>query len=327
MTDTPPARHLIRTPAYPWLLDESGFVRAGHVLKLIDIVGSEAALHHLNQNGTPGLVVTASLDRTNFHEPIRLWEMIRLESRVSRVWQRSMETQVVVRAENFITGESREVATAYLVFVALDMRTREKISFPPHEPHTDEELLLAQAADLRKQNRTTEGKNAPFSPIEPDDNPVVMTKLMTQSDANAQSNVFGGIILSIIDEVGSMVAKRQALNQPIVGVRQDRMSFIAPTFIGETIEARAILTKTWNTSMEVQVEVNAINPNNPSEPRRVASSYLVYVRLGPSGRPGEVPPWIPRTEVQLQRAESADLRRQIRQQEETVKLTLPKPEA
>jgi acyl-CoA hydrolase len=100
-----------------------------------------------------------------------------------------------------------------------------------------------------------------------------------------------------------------------VGVRQDRMSFIAPTFIGETIEAKAIITKTWNTSMEVQVEVYAQNPNNP-EPRKVATSYQVYVRLGPNGRPGEVPPWIPNTANQKQRAERADLRRQIRQDEE-----------
>jgi acyl-CoA hydrolase len=307
--------HIIRTPAYPWLLDESGFVRAGHVLKLIDIIGSEAALAHLNRHGWQGLVVTASLDRTNFHEPIRLWEMICLESRVSQVWKHSMETQVTVRAENFITGESRDVATAYLVFVALDMKTREKINFPPYEPATPDEVVLARAADLRKQNRTAEGKTAPFIPIVPDDNPIILTKRMTPNDANAQSNVFGGIILSIIDEIGSQVASRQALHQPIVGVRQDRMSFIAPTFIGETIEAKAILTKTWNTSMEVQVEVNAINPNLV-EPRRVASSYLVYVRIGPNGRPGEVPPWTPHTDLQKQRAERADTRRQIRQQEE-----------
>lgn len=315
MTECTPDKHLIRTPAYPWLLDESGFVRAGHVLKLIDIVGSEAALSHLNRHGRKGLVVTASLDRTNFHEPIRLWEMIRLTSRVSRVWNYSMETQVIVRAENFITGESREVATAYLVFVALDAKTREKIPFPPYEPKTEEEQLLAQAADLRKRNRSAEGKTAPFLPIEPDDQPVILTRLMTMNDANAQSNVFGGIILSIIDEVGSMVAKKQALHQPIVGVRQDRMSFLAPTFIGETVEAKAIMTKTWNTSMEVQVEVNAMNPNY-AEPRRVASSYLVYVRLGPNGRPGEVPPWVPQSAIQKQRAEHADLRRTIREQEE-----------
>jgi acyl-CoA hydrolase len=313
-TDSVP-HHLIRTPAYPWLLDEAGFMRAGHVLKLIDIVGSEAALRHLNQNGKKGLVVTASLDRTNFHQPIRLWEMLRLESRVSQVWQSSMEAEVKVQAENIISGEKRDIATSYLVFVALNDKSRERITFPPYQPQTAEEIELALGADLRKKNRVVEGKNAPFISIDESDEPLLISRLMTPNDANAHSNVFGGILLSLIDEAGSQVARKQALNQPVVGVRQDRMSFIAPTFIGETVETKAILTKTWNTSMEVQVEVYAKNPNQP-EPRRVASSYLVYVKLGPNGRPGEVPPWTPQTTTQIQRAELADVRREIREREE-----------
>lgn len=309
---TPP----LRTPAYPEFLDTNGYVKAGHVLKLIDIKGSESALRHLNKDGFRGLVVTASLDRTNFHEPIRVWDMIHLDSRLTQVWKSSLETQVTVRADNIITGESRDIATAYLVFVALDPRTRDKMTFPPYQPETPEEAQMAKAADLRKQNRQAEGRTAPFIPIEDSDNPVIVTRQMMPADANAQSNVFGGIILSIIDEAGSQVAKRHALSGTVVGVRQDRMSFIGPTFIGETAEARAIVTKTWNTSMEVQVEVDAVNPNSGLK-RRVASSYLVYVRLGPDGRPAEVPPMIPQSEVQQQRADHADLRRQIRKQEES----------
>lgn len=310
-SSTPP----LRTPAYPEFLDANGYVKAGHVLKLIDIKASESALRHLNKDGFKGVVVTASLDRTNFHEPIRVWDMIHLDSRVTQVWSSSLETQVNVKADNIITGESRDIATAYLVFVALDPRNRRKMTFPPFQPQSQDELLMAKAADLRKQNRQAEGRTAPFIPIELTDNPVVVTRTMTPDDANAQSNVFGGIILSLIDEAGSQAAKRQALSGTVVGVRQDRMSFIGPTFIGETAEARAIVTKTWNTSMEVQVEVDAINPNSGLK-RRVASSYLVYVRLGPDGRPAEVPPMIPQTEVQQQRAEHADVRRQIRKQEE-----------
>jgi acyl-CoA hydrolase len=314
-----PVHHFIRTPAYPWILDTAGFVRAGHVLKLIDIVGSEAAMEHLNKQKKPedrALVVTASLDRTNFHRPIRLWEMMCLESQVTRVWKSSVETMVKVSAHNILTDETREIATSYLAFVALEPKTRTRTEFPPFKPRGIGERILAKAADLRKQNRIAEGKTAPFIPIEESDHPVSFTKAMTANDANAQSNVFGGIILSLIDEAGSLAAKRQALNGTVTGVQQDRMSFIAPTFIGETVEVKAIVTKTWNTSMEVQVEVDALNPNT-GQRRRVASSYLVYVRLGPNGRPGEVPPWTPVTPSQTQRAERADVRRQIRLQEET----------
>lgn len=312
-TDRPSA-HVIRTPAYPWLLDEAGFVRAGHVLKLIDIAGSEAALHHLNQKKPGGLVVTASLDRTNFDQPIHRWEMMRLDSRITQVWNSSLETQVTVRAENIFTGESRDIATSYLVFVALDAKSRQKINCPPYRPKTLEARQLAHAADIRKQNRMEEGRTAPLLPISPEDNPVIISKTMTPNDANAQSNVFGGIILTTIHEAASQAAKRQALSGPVVGVRQDRMSFIGPTFIGETLEAKSVVTKTWNTSMELQVEVDAINPNTRQR-RKVASSYLVYVRLGPNGRPGEVPPWTPQTDAQVTRAAHADLRRSLRTKE------------
>lgn len=316
------SNHLIRTPAYPWLLDDAAFVRAGHVLKLIDIAGSETALRHQRQGGVKGLVVTASMDRTNFHEPIRLWEMICLESAITRVWRTSMECEVRVRAESILTGEGRDIAVAYLIFVALDARTREKIVFPPYQPTTPDEITRAEAADRRKRNRLQEGRVAPMIAIEADDHPVVLTRRMTLHDANAQSNVFGGIILSMIDEAGSMAARRQTLEQPIVGVRQDRMSFLSPAFIGETIEARAVVTRTWHTSMEVQVEICALNPNL-SEPRNVASSYLVYVRLGPDGRPGEAPPWTPRTETQKQRAERAEIRRRNRLAEEAEEQAFP----
>ena len=311
-TDVP---YIMRKPAELEDVDEYGFVKAGPVLKLIDVSGSIPALRHLNTDGVrKGSVVTASLDRTDFREPIRAWEMIRLDSRITQVWKSSMETQVKVMAEEIYTGKTREVATAHLVFVALDP-DRKKMSFPAYSPKTYEERAMAKAADLRKANRQAEGKSAPMIPIDASDNPVTISKPTTSLDANGQSNVFGGVVLSVIDEAGSTAAKRQALSGHVVGVRQDRMSFIAPSFIGETLEAKSVVTKTWGTSMEVQVEVEAVNPNTGTR-RKVASSYLVYVKLGANSRPAEVPPFEPATELQKKRAESADLRRQIREDEE-----------
>ncbi|MGE0200096.1 MAG: acyl-CoA thioesterase [Candidatus Melainabacteria bacterium] len=309
---------LIRVPAFPWRLNDAGFIQAGHVLKLTDIVGSEAAIRFIHQYVTADpkpVVVTASVDRTNFISPIHAWEMIRMQSHVTRVWTTSMEVTVNVFAENFYTGEPRHVATSNLVFVAVDPASRRKVNLPEWQPDTETTRAEAAEADRRRDNRKLEGKVAPFLPITGDDDPVILDQSMTIHDANAQSNVFGGILLDLIDEVGALAAQEQALKQTVVGVRLDRMSFIAPTFIGETVEARAIVTKTWRTSMEVQVELEALNPHT-GDRRQVASSYLVYVRVGADGRKAEVPPFIPRTERQQQRAEAADRRRAIRQQEE-----------
>ncbi|MBY0404387.1 MAG: hypothetical protein K2X66_10855, partial [Cyanobacteria bacterium] len=105
------------------------------------------------------------------------------------------------------------------------------------------------------------------------------------------------------------------LGGAVVGVRMDRMSFLEPSFIGETLRAKAVVTKTWNTSMEVKVEVDSINPHT-KQTRHVAHCFLVYVSQGPDGNPVTAPPWVPKTDAQKQRAEAADKRRSIRREEE-----------
>lgn len=305
----------LRVPAFPHNINALGHVKAGHMLKLIDIAGSMAAKKHL---GKEKYVVTASLDRTDFRKPVRAWEFIQIESRLTQVWHTSMEAQVSVTAWNMFTEELKTVATAHLVFVGLD-GDRQKLSaeaIPGLTLETDEDRKLAEAADLRKKNREHEGKELPMVAIDPaTDAPVVVEEVMMPTDANALDNVFGGVILKLIDDAGRQAAERQALSGTVVGVRQDRMSFLAPAFIGETVRARAIVTNTWRTSMEVQVEVEAIHPGQPDAPRAIAHSYLIYVRLGQEGQPAQVPPFQPQTAAQKQRAEAAQQRREIREQE------------
>jgi acyl-CoA hydrolase len=306
------SRDFLKVPAYPEYMNELGHVKAGHVLKLIDIAGSLPAKKHL---GPTHVVVTASVDRTNFINPIQRWEIITLESRLSKVWKSSLETQVKVSAWNFLTGKTRPIATAYLVMVALD-KDRKKIQAPELIPASYEDAQLAEAAELRKKNRQAEFRETPEIPIdEKTDEPVILERVMTSNESNALNNVFGGVILDFIDEAASQAAKRQALGGAVVGVRMDRMSFLEPSFIGETLRAKAVVTKTWNTSMEVKVEVDSINPHT-KQTRHVAHCFLVYVSQGPDGNPVTAPPWLPKTEAQKKRAEAADKRRSIRREEE-----------
>jgi acyl-CoA hydrolase len=302
----------LRVPVFPRYINELGNIKAGHVLKFIDIAGWLAPMKHTGPGAT---VVTASLDRTNFINPVRRWEMMTLESKVTRVWQSSMEAQVTITSEDLRTGTNKLVAVSYLVLVAMDAR-RNKLLVPPLDYATNEDKKLASAADLRKQNRKAEITTAPFLLIDASngDTPVVVESLMGQDDANGFNNVFGGAILEVIHDAGSLAAKTQFLGGTVVGVRQDRMNFIGPAFIGETIVAQAIVTKTWISSIEVQVEVFAQNPTNKQR-RSIGNSYLVYVGVDPEGKPVQVPPWQPRTDLQQQRDKAADLRKQLAKEE------------
>ena len=313
---------IVRTPAFPWLLDSAGYVKAGEVLKLIDIAGADPAFRHIVLNGKGG-IVTALVDRTDFREPIRRWDWINLEVRKTQVWNKSMETQVNVYVENARKGQPqrRHVATSHLVFVGIDPVTRKTVALPEFTPKTKQEKELAHAADIRKANREKEGKIAPFIPITDEDNPVVTSHDMTNDDANVLNNVFGGVILDVMSAGGCAAAKRHIIDGTPVGVRMDRMSFVAPTFVGETVETKAVVTKAWNTSMEVQIEVEAVHPDTGAR-RHVANAYMVFVKLMGEDRNGnpelaQVPPWQPKTDAQKLRAEAAQTRREFRKQEQT----------
>ena len=227
-------------------------------------------------------------------------------------------------------AQRRPVAFAYLVYVGLDEH-RQKMVLPPLRPTSAADVQLAHQADLRREYRQREAHMVPIIAIEPADTPDVVTlsHTVTAKDTNSQGNLFGGIILDLMGRVGKQAAERQILDGVVVGARIDRMQFLAPGFVGETLHLKAIVTQTWKTSMEVLIEAHAENPTRPGELRKMAESYWVFVRLNPSTRrPSEVPVWSPRTEHQHQRVQNADRRRELREEEkrrsaETTSTMLP----
>lgn len=307
-----------------------GQVRAGYLLKLIDVIGAYCGLKYIQNRYT---LVTASLDRTNFVANIRLWEFIAMEARVTQVWSSSMEVAVEVyavsmRPETNMAGfaiddngmQRRYVATAYLVFVAFD-RDRNKPTLPPLPQGTTTTEAIRQAANIRKQQRLADAKTAPLLPLIADGDESDASYWQeeslkaTERHANINGNVFGGVILEQMTQTARHCAEKHCLGATVVGARIDRMSFLAPGYIGETIRTRAMVTATFATSMELQVEVHAVNPNTPDTPRLIATCYMVYVRLTPHGHPADVLPWQPITPPQQQRAGDAQQRRSQRQAE------------
>src|SRR5512133_1416513 len=93
----------------------SGNVHGGVIMKLIDDTAAIVAGRHSNAN-----VVTASVDRIDFHNPGFIGEILTLSASLNLTGRTSMEVGVRVEAENMRTGVKRHIASAYLTFVALD---------------------------------------------------------------------------------------------------------------------------------------------------------------------------------------------------------------
>jgi acyl-CoA hydrolase len=304
---------------FPKDTNELGLATAGVILKNVDIAASLTAARHCGRN-----IVTASLDRMDFIYPARLWEVVSTHCRMTATWKTSMEVQVQVNAENVFTGECRRVALGYLVFVAVDHESHKTCPVPPLTLESPEEKRLGAKAEIRRQERLAErrqtGEKARVL-IDDSDFPEQVARTMTTDDANINHNVFGGIILELVHQAGEKAAIRQ-VNGPMIAVRQDRMNFEQPAYIGEEVRARALVTRVWRTSLEVQVEVTA-RDYKTGEERLVANSYLVFVGQNPDGTPKPVLPYEPRTEKQRVYWLEAEVRRQVRLRERHAHLNTP----
>jgi acyl-CoA hydrolase len=129
-----------------------GNLLGGRLMHFIDLTGAMAAYRHARTH-----VVTAAMDHIDFIQPVRLGDLVTLKSRVNRAFAHSMEVGVKVWAENTRTGAVAHVASAYLVFVAVDEHGRMQ-TVPQLTPETPNELRRYEDALRRRQHR--EGENA-----------------------------------------------------------------------------------------------------------------------------------------------------------------------
>jgi acyl-CoA hydrolase len=127
-----------------------GNLLGGRLMHFIDLTGAMAAYRH-----TRTFIVTAAMDHIDFIQPVHLGNLVTLKSSVNRAFTTSMEVGVKVWAENTQTGVHRHVASAYLVFVAID-KEGNRIRVPELIPETADEIRRHADALLRREHREAE---------------------------------------------------------------------------------------------------------------------------------------------------------------------------
>ena len=141
-----------------------------------------------------------------------------------------------------------------------------------------------------------------------------MTELMMPNMANSLGNVFGGVILSLVDRVAAVAAIRHARG-PCVTVSVDRVDFREPIHVSELVTARASVNYVGRTSIYVGVRLEAEHIVT-GQVRHTNSCYLTFVAIDEQGRPIRVPPLSPETAEEEQRYAAAERRRAERMREQ-----------
>lgn len=108
--------------------------------------------------------------------------------------------------------------------------------------------------------------------------------LMMPRDTNGHGTIFGGVILSYIDQAGAIEARRQGL-QFMVTVSMDKVVFHEPVFVGDLVSFWTETLRIGNTSITTKVVVEAIRAGDPSQRVTVTEAQVVYVNLGKDRKP------------------------------------------
>jgi len=134
----------------PQDVNSAGNVHGGVIMKLVDTAAGVAATRHARSN-----VVTASIDRLDFHHPVYVGDLVTTKAGLNLVGKTSMEIGARVEAEDPITGKIRHVASAYLTYVALDESGKPR-PIPPLILETEEEKRRNREAQARREARLRE---------------------------------------------------------------------------------------------------------------------------------------------------------------------------
>jgi len=108
--------------------------------------------------------------------------------------------------------------------------------------------------------------------------------MMMPRDTNAHGTIFGGVLLSYLDQAGAIEARRQGC-EAVVTVAMDRVEFKQPVFVGDVLSFYVHVLKIGRTSIRVRVDVQAERFSPPYEHVAVTTAELVYVSVDRERRP------------------------------------------
>ncbi|MBL7752054.1 MAG: acyl-CoA thioesterase [Chitinophagaceae bacterium] len=144
----------------------------------------------------------------------------------------------------------------------------------------------------------------------PSDSYTVMTELVLPNDTNTFGNLMGGRLMYWMDIAAALAAMKHC-SSPVVTASVDNISFEAPIKLGNVVHIEAKVSRAFNSSMEVHLNVWGEDAIQQFK-YKSNEAYYTFVALDPNGKPRPVPGLVAETEEEVKLFEGALRRRQIR---------------
>lgn len=138
----------------------------------------------------------------------------------------------------------------------------------------------------------------------------IMSELVLPGETNTLANLMGGKLMYWMD-IAAGIAAQKHCNTVAVTASVDNISFANPVKLGDIVTIESIVTRSFNSSMEIYLKV--WGEDLKAQHKYLSNeAYFTFVSLGANGRPYMVPEIIPETDEEKERYNGALRRRQLR---------------
>ncbi len=108
------------------------------------------------------------------------------------------------------------------------------------------------------------------------------------ADTNANGDIFGGWVLSQMDQAGGIAAVERAKGR-VATIAVEAMTFIRPVKVGDVLCVYTAIDRVGRTSMKIHIEAWARRFSSHVR-EKVTDAYFTFVAIDEQGRPRPVPP-------------------------------------
>lgn len=138
----------------------------------------------------------------------------------------------------------------------------------------------------------------------------IQTKLVLPPDTNHMGTIFGGTVLSYIDEIAAIAAMKHS-RKVVVTASIDTVNFLSSATVGDILTLEAVVISSGRTSMEVYVKVESEHLETGTK-TLTTTSILTMVSKDSHGKPSPVPGVRAETEEEKRLFYEAQLRKEKR---------------
>lgn len=246
-----------------------------------------------------GITVLGATDSIDFVNPVKVGEIVTLESRVEYIGSSSMELGLTVHSENPATGEKKLATISHMAFIAVDEKGKPRKIEEKITPADGDEMSIFVEAQKRREGRIPQiAKRDDQAKNIIDETEIVRMRLETTKVVLPEDSFYGnfmsvGKLMLDLDETAAILAMRFVKGVLVTGSLDD-LYFYSPIRVGDIIIFKAGITYVGNTSLEVGIKVISEDIMT-GEQKHTCTAFLTFVHLDKDGTPKQVPAFEPET--------------------------------